>query len=184
MEKTKYFSACHPNRLLHLLHEKEKEIKKQEEEIRKSIPTLIQKYELDKKSNETTLFKGLKGMQTAIFELLDSVDSEIYAMGITTSKDTHFNLLWDKWHKERERKKIKCKCLFSDISKEYSVKLKNMKHIDIRIIKGITPSAITISGDVVLIQTYQDDIECMLIRNPNIAKSFKTFFETMWEQAK
>lgn len=182
-DKTKYFSASHPNRILDLLTEKEKEIKNKETEIKQILPSLIKSYEFDKKSNETTLFKGLKGIQTAIFELLENSDKEIYAMGITTSKDEKFNFIWEKWHKEREKKKIKCKCLFSEINKEYSKKLKGMKFTEVKILKGITPSAITISRDYVLIQTYKDDVECLLIKNEDIAQSFKTFFETMWNSA-
>jgi len=182
-DKTKYFSASHPNRILDLLSEKEKEIKKKEEEVKQILPSLIKSYEYDKKTNETTLFKGLKGIQTAIFEMLENSDKEIYAMGITTSKDERFNILWEKWHKEREKRKIKCKCLFSEIKKEYSKKIKSMKYTEIKIIKGITPSAITISKEYVLIQTYKDDVECLLIKNENIAQSFKTFFETMWNSA-
>ena len=183
-DKTKYFSASHPNRILDLLHEKEKNIKEKEIEIKQILPSLIQDYNLERKNNEATLFKGLKGIQTAIFELLDNSEKEILAMGITTSKDERFNLLWKKWHNEREKRRIKCKCLFSEINKEYSQKLKKMKFSEVKIINGVTPSAITISKEYVLIQTYKEDVECLLIRNENIAQSFRTFFETMWNSAK
>ena len=183
-DKTKYFSASHPNRILDLLHEKEKNIKEKEIEIKQILPSLIQDYNLERKNNEATLFKGLKGIQTAIFELLDNSEKEILAMGITTSKDERFNLLWEKWHNEREKRRIKCKCLFSEINKEYSQKLKKMKFSEVKIINGVTPSAITISKEYVLIQTYKEDVECLLIRNENIAQSFRTFFETMWNSAK
>jgi len=182
--KTKYFSASHPNRILDLLHEKEKEIKNKEDEIKQILPSLIQTYDFKRKDNEATLFKGLKGIQTAIFELLDNSEKEIFAMGITSAKEEKFNVLWERWHNERERRKIRCKCLFSEISKEYSQKLKRMKFTEVKIIKGITPSAITLSKEYVLIQTYNEDVECLLIRNENIAQSFRTFFETMWNSAK
>jgi len=183
-DKTKYFSASHPNRILDLLHEKEKEIKNQEEEIKKILPSLIKTYDFEKKENETTLFKGLKGIQTAIFELLENASENILAMGITTSKDKKFNILWEKWHRERIKRKIKCRCLFSEINKEYSTKLKKMRFTEIKLLKGITPSAITIAKDYVLVQTYNQDPECLLIKNGNIAQSFRTFFETMWDIAK
>lgn len=183
-DKTKYFSASHPNRILDLLHEQEMGIKNKEEEIKKILPSLIRTYDFEKKENETTLFKGLKGIQTAIFELLDDADSDILAMGITTSKDKKFNILWEKWHRERVKRKIKCRCLFSEINKEYSSKLKEIRLTEIRLIRGITPSAITIAKDFVLIQTYNKDAECLLIKNENIAQSFRTFFETMWQIAK
>ncbi|PIN77564.1 hypothetical protein COV15_01815 [Candidatus Woesearchaeota archaeon CG10_big_fil_rev_8_21_14_0_10_34_12] len=182
--KTKYFSASHPNRILDLLHEKEKEIQEKEKEIMKILPSLIRSYKLEREKHETTLFKGFKGIQTAISELLDNSKSEILAMGITTSKDEKYNILWEKWHREREKRKIKCKCLFSEINKEYSDKLKKIKNTEIKIIKGITPSAITISVDCVLIQTYQDEPSCLMIKNKEISQSFKIFFDTMWNSAK
>jgi HTH-type transcriptional regulator, sugar sensing transcriptional regulator len=183
-EKTKYFSASHPNRILDLIHEQEKELKNKEKEVQKLLPSLIQSYNLEKKDSETTLFKGLKGLQTAIFELLNNSKEEILAMGLTTSKKDTFNLLWEKWHNERTRKKIKCKMLFSEINKNYLQKLTKLKFTEIRIIKGITPSAITISGDYILIQTYENEPECLLIRNEHVAQSFKVFFETMWLSTK
>jgi len=179
-EKTKYFSPTHPNKILNLLHEKEREIKKEEREIKKFLPSLIQTYNSERKKHETTLFNGLRGIQTAIFELLNNAEEEILAMGITISKDEKFNILWEKWHREREKRKIKCKCLFSEINKEYLQKLKKLKHTEIKTISGITPSAITISNDYVLIQTYKEEPSCLLIKNENISQSFKTFFKTMW----
>ena len=182
-DKTKYFSSSHPNRILDLLYEKEKEIKNKEDELKNVMPSLIKAYEFDKKVNETTLFKGIKGIQTAIFELLGNAEKEIFAMGLTTSKDETFNLLWENWHRERAKRKIRCKCLFSEVNKDYYQKLKKMNYTEIKVIKGITPSAITISKEYVLIQTYED-VGCLLIKNKEIAQSFKTFFETMWSIAK
>jgi HTH-type transcriptional regulator, sugar sensing transcriptional regulator len=183
-EKTKYFSASHPNRILDLLEEKEKEIKAKENKIKEILPSLIQAYNFEKKEHETTLFKGLKGIQTAIFELLENSEKEILAMGITTNKEEKYNILWEKWHRERIKRKIVCKCLFSEINKDYLGKLKGLTLTKIKLISGITPSAITISKNYVLIQTYTSDSECLLIKNEGIAQSFRAFFETMWAQNK
>jgi sugar-specific transcriptional regulator TrmB len=179
-DKTKYFRASNPNRILNLLNEQKNEINNKEKRIKKILPELINAYSFEKKNNETTLFRGIKGIQTAIFELLDNETGEIYAMGLVSSKDDKYNLLWEKWHKERERRKIKCKCLFSEINEKYLKKLSSLKNTEIKLIPGITPSAITISKEYVLIQTYAEEAECLLIRNSNIAKSFQTFFQTMW----
>src|SRR3989344_1806167 len=39
-EKTRYFNAASPNRILDFLHEKEKELKSKEEELIKELPLL------------------------------------------------------------------------------------------------------------------------------------------------
>jgi len=185
-KKTKYFSAIHPNRIIDLLHEKEEKLKNKEAEIKKILPSLINTYKFKRKNHETTLFQGLKGIQTAIFEFLERINpkEEILAMGITTSKEERFNILWEKWHGERVKKGIRCSCLFYKIKTTYKPDIKKMKFTEIKVLEGITPSAITISEDYVLIQTYEEEVSCLLIKNENIAKSFKTFFETLWKIAK
>jgi len=183
-EKTKYFSAANPNRILDFLHEKEKDLKNKESEIQKQIPILLG---LQKsKKNETHLYKGFKGIQTAIFEALSDIKSkdEINAMGIVSSKYETYNILWQNWHQERIKKKIICKLIFSDKGSEYYEYFKKMKFTQVKVIQGLTPSAIDIMGTRVLIFTYGDEPSCLSINNSEIAKSFKTFFETMWKISK
>ncbi len=185
-EKTKYFSASSPNRILDYLHEKEKNIKEKEQEILKELPSLVSIEKVGKKEYETHLFKGFKGMQTAIFEALEDMASkdEVLAMGITSYKKEQFNLLWQRWHKERINKKIICKVMFSDRNTDYFKMFQKMKLTEVRILQGITPSAIDVMGKRVLIFTYGEEPSCLSIKNLEIAQSFKTFFETMWKVAK
>jgi len=185
-EKTKYFTASSPNRILDYLREKEKTLQNQEQELKKELPLLIDLQKSTKKKYETNLFQGLKGIQTAIFEALDDLTSkdEALAMGLITSKDEKFNILWQKWHKEREKRKIGCKCIFSEINKEYYKAFKKMSRTKVKVIQGLTPSAIDIMGNKVLIFTYGEEPSCLSITNPEIAQSFTTFFNTMWKLAK
>ena len=185
-EKTKYFSASSPNRILDYIHEKEKELNQKEQEILKELPSLLAIAKASKKGYETKLFKGLRGIQTAIFEALDSLEKgdEALAMGLRAGKDEKYNILWEKWHHEREKRKIKCRLIFSDELGAYYSFFKKLKHTKVKKLKGITPSAIDIMRESVLIFTYGEEPSCLLINNPEIAESFKTFFETMWKIAK
>lgn len=181
-EKTKYFNATSPNRILDILHEKEKELKIQEKELIKELPLLLEIQKFKKKKHETKLFTGFKGIKTAIFESLEELTSknEILAMGIISSKEEKYNILWENWHKQRIKGKIICKAIFSDKGTEYYNAFKKMKYTKIKVFKGITPSAIDVMGDKVLIFTYKDEPSCLLITNEEIAKSFTTFFNNMW----
>jgi len=184
-EKTKYFNATSPNRILDFLYEKEKQIKEKEKELEKEIPLLLKLQESNKKEHETYLYKGYKGIQTAIFGALENLnqDDKVLAMGVISSKDEKYNLLWQRWHNERIKRKIKCKIIFSDKGEYYEI-FRKIKLVDIRLLEGITPSAIDIMGDNVLIFTYGEEPSCLFISNKEIANSFKTFFETMWKVAK
>ena len=59
-----------------------------------------------------------------------------------------------------------------------------MKFAEVRILEGITPSAIDIMKDKVLIFTYGEEPSCLFIKNLEIADSFKSFFEALWKIAK
>ncbi len=185
-EKTKYFSSASPRRILDYVHEKEKELNQKEQELLKELPSLIALEKAGKEKKETHLFKGFKGIQTAIFEALEEIDSkdEVLAMGIRSSKEERFNLLWQRWHLNRVNRKISCKAIFSDKNTEYYHHFKKMKFAKVRVLKGITPSAIDIMKDKVLIFTYGEEPSCLLIKNSEIAESFKSFFENLWEIAK
>lgn len=181
-EKTKYFSAASPNRILDYLGEKEKEIKLKEQELLKELPSLLAIEKAEKKAYETNLFKGIKGFETAIFEALAGMTAkdEVLAMGIVSHKKEQFNLLWKRWHKERISKKIVCRAIFSDKNTDYFKAFKKMRLTEVRVLQGVTPSAIDIIGERVLIFTYGEDSSCLSINNPEIAQSFRTFFETLW----
>ncbi len=184
-EKTKYFKSASPNRILDYMHEKEKDLQIKEKELEKELPFLLN-LEDKKEGHETTLFKGLKGIQTAIFEALENVEKgqEVLAMGVMSTKDEKYNILWEKWHSERLKKKINCRILFSDKGSEYYKLFSKMSYIDVRIVSGLTPSAIDVIGSRVLIFTYGKEPSCLTIKDDEIAQSFRTLFESLWKFAK
>ena len=184
-EKTKYFNAASPNRILDFLYEKEKDLKEKESKLKKELPSLLNIQKSTKKY-ETTAFKGLKGIQAAIFEALENLNSqdEVLAMGIRSTKEKQYNMLWKRWHQERIKRKIVCKAIFSDKDTEYYSSFKKMPYTDVKTIKGVTPSAIDIMGKQVLIFTYGEESSCLSISSQEISQSFKTFFNTLWRIAK
>ncbi len=185
-EKTKYFSSASPNRILDYIHEKEKELNQKELEILKELPSFVSIEKAGKEKNEVSLFKGFKGIQTAIFEALEDLTfkNEVLAMGIISHKKEQYNILWQKWHKERINKKVVCRAIFSDENTEYCKIFKKMKFTEVRVLEGITPVAVDIMKDKVLIFTYGEEPSCLVIKNLEVADSFKSFFETLWGVAK
>lgn len=184
-EKTKYFQASNPNRILDFLKEKEKELSKKEEQLKKELPELLDLQETNKKKYESTLYQGYNGIKTVIFNSIKRLgeETEVYAMGVRGSKAEKYNLLWKTWHNNRIKKNVKSKIIFSERD-EYSRELSKLKNTQIKIIKGITPSGITILKDRILIFTFENEPSVLQIINPEIRESFKTFFETMWQVAK
>jgi len=185
-EKTKYFIAASPNRILDYLHEKEKSLKAKEQEMIKELPSLLKIEKSAKKEYETTLFQGLKGFKTAIYEALHTLTPKdtVLAVGILTTKDEHYNNLWRSWNRERIKRKVKLKAIFSDKTTDYYKEFKTMKHTQIKVLEGITPTAVDVMGNRTLIITHGKEPSVLSIRNPEISQSFTTFFYNLWEQAK
>lgn len=185
-EKTKYFLATSPNRLVDYLHEKENKLKEQVEELKKELPALLAIEKEVKKKYETKLFLGFKGFQTAIFEALDDLTSkdEVLAMGVTAMKSKTFNIIWQKWHKKRIKKKIKCKIIFTEKNTDYYNLFKKMKYTEVKVMTGIAPAATDVMGDRVLLLTHGKEPSCLTTKHPEIAQSFTTFFYNLWKQAK
>jgi HTH-type transcriptional regulator, sugar sensing transcriptional regulator len=185
-EKTKYFQASSPNRILDYIQEKEKSLKEKEKEIIRELPYLIELEKSKEQKEEIRLFKGFKGVQTIIFEALSELTSkdEVLAMGVFSKKPEQFNLLWPKWHMERIKNKIRCRIIFSEKGTEYSDSFKKMRYTDLKFIEGLTPAAVDVIGNRALIFTYGKDPTCLSIKNLEIVQSFRTFFEALWKKAK
>ncbi|MBI2146061.1 hypothetical protein HYU22_01840 [Candidatus Woesearchaeota archaeon] len=184
-DKTKYFSAASPNRIVDYVHEREEDLKQKKEELKKELPALID-LQKAKVKQETRLFRGIRGFQTAIFEALDAVgqENEILGMGIITTKGISYDVIWEKWHIQRIKRKIKCRMIFSDKKSEYYKHFLKMSHTKIKVLTGVTPAAVDVMGDRVLILTHGKEPSVLSIVNPEIAQSFTSFFNSLWNIAK
>jgi sugar-specific transcriptional regulator TrmB len=184
-EKTKYFTAADPNRILDYMAERESEHKRQEEELKKALPELKALQIGVEKKYGATIYKGLRGMQTVAFEALRELKpgDEVLAMGLVSRKEKAFNLMWKRWHTERVRRKIRCKVIFSDRGSEYYAHFRKMKHTEVRVMQGLTPAAVDIIGDKVLIFTHIEP-SCLAVTSDEIRQSFTQFFNTLWKIAK
>lgn len=185
-DKTKYFSAASPNRILDYVHEREEQLKQKKEELKREIPLLLDLERASIKKQEIRLFKGMKGFQTAIFEALDALtpEDEVLGMGILSTKGVAYNTLWKRWHAQRVKRKIKCRIIFSDRLTDYFKYFRKMPHTKVRVFKGITPAAVDVMGNRVLILTHGKEPSVLSITNDEIVQSFTTFFNSLWNISK
>jgi HTH-type transcriptional regulator, sugar sensing transcriptional regulator len=183
--KTKYFSASSPKRILDYIEEKEVKLQQDKLQIEKELPILLGLREKSE-SYETRLYKGFKGYQTAIYESLYDLkkNDEIFAMGIINTRKEKYNALWKQWHKERIKLKLSCKLIFSEKKADYYKYYTNLKYSEIRIIPGMTPATIDIIGNKSLISTNGENPSVLVIDNPEVTQSLKTFFLSLWAIAK
>jgi len=185
----KYFEAAPPDRIMDYMEEKEKRFNKQKNELKKILPELELKQKTAKYKSEATIYKGLRGMETAFndaLKLLKSGDEHL-AFGIPKRSEP-VNRFFIKFNKERARRKIKNRIIFTEqartdpktASQTYP---ENNPLAEIKFTNEVIPAAINVFNDRVII--FPSEVEeplIIVIDNKEIAESFRVQFERWWDQ--
>lgn len=182
----KHFTAAAPTQLIDYLNTRRQEIESDIRSVQRILPELENIRKVGYKEIKAAIFTGIRGLKTAADEALESMKKgeELLVMGVTQRKNPEINEFWKRWQQNRIRKKIKSRMIFSERS-NYQRSYFMLPFIETRVVSGITPAAVDIFGeDQVLILNYEDPPTCVLIHDQNTVKSFKQFFEQIWEVAK
>lgn len=169
----KEYQPVNPKRILGLIHEKQ-------ESISSIMPQLTMKFEMAQKKQETFFFKGKEGIKS-IFEDQLSVKKPVYV--ISGSKTVYDMLPYFIRHFDRQRvkNKIKAYILFNDDARPFKPKLTSARYLP-NGYGGL--AAVNIYGDnVAIILWKKDDPFAVLIRNKDIADSYKKHFDLLWSIA-
>ncbi|MBT3406141.1 hypothetical protein HN419_03145 [Candidatus Woesearchaeota archaeon] len=180
--KIKYFNAATPDSLLEFVEEKKSNLEKREKEIRNILPDLKELHKFTEEESCAVVYKGIKGLKHAADLTLEHAEpgDEYTAMGLVEHKPEKFNLFWRQFHQKRAEKGVKTRLLFAEESERYAKQLKNIPLSEVRVLKSVSASAVTLIGPHLKIIDY-DSETTIYIKNKYIAKSFKAFFESLWK---
>lgn len=182
----KYFQVGDPKRLLDYMEEKKAIVDKETDEIKKLIPFLREKRENFTNLQDTSMYQGFRGLQTALYEFISDLkkEDEYVVLGARGHFGESFENFIRNFYKEKEERGINTRLIYNSAFKEAKNLYKGLKLTKIRFIDHINPGTIVIAKDKVLIITYGEDSIQVLIKSPQIAESFYAFFESMWKIAK
>ncbi len=166
------FEAANPERLKEILKEKQRELEE-------ALPNLTLLYQKTKEKQETNFYKGIEGLKTIFQEQVTGKSKEILILGASSSA---FEVLpfYFKWYdKDRVKKKIKARIIASN-------KLPKIPLSEIRYLpqKYSNPLAINIYGDKVAIILWKKPPLAIVIKEQEIADSYRKYFELMWKIGK
>lgn len=179
----KHFQATNPDSLILFIEEQKKALSEKQEEIKKILPEIskIQKEE----TFTSEIIIGERGIKPLVQKLFENSKKTIFAMGIDGEKKDKYNYFW--WHLTYnyiEKINKKAKYLFVENTSKYYKKHLNLKNIESKTLKNISPSAIDIIDNHILIFTYDNEkLHCVHIESEPIARSFKSFFDNLWQQS-
>ncbi len=178
------FEAANPERLKEILEQKQ-------QALNENLPELNLLYTKTKEKQETNFYKGTEGLKTVFqdqLELDDDKDNknsknknkkEILILGASSSASEILPFYFKWYDKDRVKNKIKARIISSD-------KLKNIPLSEIRYLpqKYANPLAINIYKNKVAIILWQKQPIAIVIKQQEIADSYKKYFELMWKVAK
>ncbi len=189
-QKTKYFQSLGPERLKEHIQKQKQEIEENEKLLDKLIPQLKSS---KKKTQETEVFTGEKGIMTAYDILLDKAKK---------NSTLRFFYMHDPLYDEKvyefcygrvnyndkkivpmlKKKNIRWLGIVNDTN--YAKKIRNSpKPIIQRYVDFPIPGNIDITSNSILITVWEDNPIGILIHSEEVAKNFKRYFDSIWEIA-
>ena len=182
----KYFEAAPPERIMDYMREKEEKFNQQKQELKHIIPELELKRKLSKYKSEATIFKGIEGAKTVYDDILKTLKKgdEYYLMGAHKVTQPFFDFI-RHYHRQRVKKGIKIKILYSEAGKEWAKAIKDLPLTQIKFAPSqlLSSSFVLMYADkTLLIVATKTDLTFFRIENKEVTDSFKSQFELLWDQ--
>jgi len=180
----KFFEAAPPERIMDYMNEKEKALNRQKQELREILPELELKRKLSKYKSEATIYKGMKGLETAYYgalKLLKPNEETLVIAG--PSRPETINRFIVKFNRERARRKVKLRAIWNESARGEARTLpENNPLSEVKYISQTTSASIEIFKNRVLIFPKTEDPLVISIDSQEVADSFRVQFEMWWNQ--
>lgn len=182
--KKKIFQANPPEAISQMI-EKEQERLDEKKDIAEEVKKSVQEYLSSKKEQqEASMFRGMKGLKVLFKDTLIE-GRDYYVFGAPkASLDLMGSVYWENYNLKREEKKIIIKMIFNEDLREWSERIKS-RLTQIRFLPKRFDSLTEtmIYGDKVAIIVWTEKPIATLIRDKNLAKAYKQYFDILWAQA-
>lgn len=176
--KRNHYQASNPKHILEYLDEKR-------DAFRNILPVLLERQRLSQKKPEVITFRGIKGIRELLYELLDAGGKEHLTIGSCEASLMLGESWWVQYHKKRKQKGIGARLIFNQSLKKWTKKhYKNLSEIRFTG-QGFEPLTETIiRHETVGIIIWSKNPLGITIQQSEAAKSYKEYFEVLWQQAK
>lgn len=188
-EKTKYFQAGQPDKLLEYIDLRKKELEENKKKVEELLPQLLLQQQMSPKS-EATIYVGFKGIMSVHDKRFEKLrrGEEYFFFGLPATQPEYYHAYWKRDHQKREKLGIKCRMLYNSkvdtavLQNRNSFKLCDARRMPIDI---DTPAWILGYKDVTVIGLPVTEKSLAFeIVNQEVADSFKNYFEWFWNKTK
>lgn len=171
-EGTKKYFPSNPNKINELLEEKKKS-------FAEALPVLAELYSQKSQKKSTEFFMGKKGIRAVLEEQLNQ-KNEILVLGASTRASEIIKEFFPRYHMVRAERSIPMKIIYSGkgYKKPEKISLVKSKIMPEKVGGDV---AINIYGDnVAMIMWNFDSPFAILIKQKEVADSFKDYFKFIW----
>lgn len=183
-EKVKCFEAADPYLFLSILEREKEKLKNNKNDLSPLLSELLQiKKVSNSKDNIVVVYKGVNGIKAILEDVLNS-KKENLVLGAHRPPEVMRNYL-ERFHERRAKLGVKEKLLFNrnDIERAKGLSLQSFTKVKFLPKKSNGQTAINIYGDKVAILMWSDPVG-ILIKNADVANTFRKYFKLLWRNGK
>ncbi|MBT4538771.1 hypothetical protein HOI26_02835 [Candidatus Woesearchaeota archaeon] len=175
MENDKrYYMPTDPTRIQEIIN-------LQQQDVMSIMPTLLAKFQEKKDKQQTFFYRGKEGIKT-IFEDQIRDGKDIFIIGASRAAQDHLKYYLPHYTKKRIKNKIKLHALYALPEHVTPPPLSRIKYLPETFNSLVSTN---IYGDkAAIILWLPHDPVAILINQPDIAKSFKKYFDLLWKIGK
>lgn len=182
----KHFTAAEPEQFRELLREKQRQIKEQEKELDKIMPELKSMRKTGEDTINSEIYEGLKGIKSVYEKILLTLEKgeTQYIIGAPKIGNELIEGFLLDWHKRRIKKGIKCKYIYDSDAGDYGKIREEMQLTKVKYLPKaiVSPVWIEIFKDSIVIGHIRGhNAVLFLIQDKEIAKSYRDYFNLIWE---
>lgn len=175
----KYFRPAPPEKIIDYLKEKQNEVEMY-------LPELNKLYAPKSKAPVVEVFEGKEGIKTVLRDVLRE-NKEWLCLGSTGKSKESIPFFLEQLHKQRMKQKLPLKVIYNDdkFGETRGKEVEKQKFAKVKYIKKTSPTTTYIYGDkVVIIIWEKEKLVAVMIKDKDVADSYRSYFESMWEVAK
>jgi len=177
--KRRFFSISHPSKIIGYIEEREGELERLKDEVKKEIPTILEKFEYKKPEIKAEIYRGAEGVKAVWEDMLNS--NGIFWIGSGRYIPKMLPHFFAGWNKRRVKLKIKMTNLLRHEfrGKEKPLELESMKFLPEEF--SGNPTVIGIYGSKVVNFLFGGDFFAFVIESRELAENYKKYHKYIWD---
>lgn len=182
----KYFKADSPSKLKDFLEDKKREIENKSEVIEQILPELEAMTFIPKEDTIVEVFKGKEGLKYFLKDII-KLKKEVLISGINDSKyEELIPIFMKQYFRDIKRFKIKERVITLNQKDVFLFSKDTAPSTEYRFLdqKQFNPTNTFIYGDRVVIVSWGTPVTAIMIKNNEIAETYRGHFEKLWVIAK